>query len=157
MPLIRIEDAALKQRHIQEKFGSIPEAFQVFYPDIIATIKNLIFKTIAQEAKNVLTYNNFLVIDEAFTIRIEPAMPLPYGYGYQWFFRQDMRTVVDITLGIPLSDEDKPEILGYFPLPRLIARDEIFQLTDQSLSKMEMYGYTGIDFILELIRSHNDM
>ena len=157
MPLIRIEDAALKQRHIQEKFGSIPEAFQVFYPDIIATIKNLIFKTIAQEAKNVLTYNNFLVVDEAFTIRIEPAMPLPYGYGYQWFFRQDMRTVVDITLGIPLSDEDKPEILGYFPLPRLIARDEIFQLTDQSLSKMEMYGYTGIDFILELIRSHNDM
>jgi hypothetical protein len=103
------------------------------------------------------TYNNFLVIDETFTVRVEPAMPMSYGYGYQWFFRQDMRVVVDITLGIPLSDEEKPEILGYFPLPRLMARDEIFQLTDQSLAKMEMHGYTGIDFILELIRSHNNM
>jgi len=157
VPLIRIEELALTQRHIREKFGSIPEAFQSFYPEIIETIKDAIFREIASEAKNVLTHNNFLVVDETFTVRIEPALPLPYGYGYQWFFRQDMRTVVDITLGIPLSDDDKPEILGYFPLPRLMARTEIFQLTDQSFSKMEMYGYTGIDFIRELIRAHNNM
>jgi len=155
--LIRIEETALTQRHILDKFGSIPEAFQTFYPEIIESVKDSIFKEIAQEAQNVLTYNNFLVVDETFTVRLEPAMPLPYGYGYQWFFRQDMRVVVDITLGIPLSDEDKPEVLGYFPLPRLMARDEFFQLTDQSLSKMEMHGYTGIDFIRELIRSRNDM
>jgi len=128
----------------------------MFYPEIIEAVKDSIFREIAGEAKSVETFSNFLVIDAAFTVRIEPALPLPYGYGYQWFFRQDMRTVVDITLGIPLSDEDKPEILGYFPLPRLMARDEIFQLTDQSLSKMEMFGYTGIDFIRELIHSRND-
>jgi len=155
--LIRTEESALTQRRIRETFGSIPEAFQVFYPEIIETVKDSILKEIAQETKNVLTHNNFLVVDESFTVRIEPALPLPFGYGYQWFFRQDLRTVVDITLGVPLSDEDKPEILGFFPLPRLMARDVIFQLTDQSLSKMEMYGYTGIDFIRELIRSRNDM
>ena len=155
--LIRIEEMSLTQRRIREVFGSIPEAFQVFYPEIIETVKDSIVKEIADEAKNVETFSNFLVIDGAFTVRIEPALPLPYGYGYQWFFRQDMRTVVDITLGIPLSDEDKPDILGYFPLPRLMARTEIFQLTDQSFSKMEMHGYTGIDFIRELIRAHNDV
>jgi len=155
--LIRVEENTLTQQHIRKTFGSIPEAFQTFYPEVIETIKDSVFKEIAQEARNVLTYNNFLVIDEMFTVRVEPAMPMPYGYGYQWLFRQDMRVVVDITLGIPLSDEDNPEVLGYFPLPRLMARGEIFQLTDQSLSTMEMHGYTGIDFILELIRSRNDM
>ncbi|MCL2624759.1 MAG: recombinase family protein [Planctomycetaceae bacterium] len=156
-PLIRVEETALTQHLIRNKFGSLPEAFQTFYPEVIETVKDSVFKEIAHEAKNVLTYGNFLVIDETFTVRVEPAMPMSYGYGYQWFFRQDMRVVVDITLGVPLSDEDQPEILGYFPLPRLMASDKMFQLTDQSLSKMEMHGYTGIDFILELIRSHNDM
>ena len=155
--LLRVDGVGLTERRIREHFGSIPEAFQTFYPEIIESVKNSVFHEIAVDAKNILTYGNFLVVDESFTVRIEPALPLPNGYGYQWFFRQDMRVAVDITLGVPLSADETPEILGYFPLPRLMARDDVFQLTDISDSKIEMYGYAGIDFIRELIRLRNDM
>ena len=120
-------------------------------------VKNRVFNEIANDARNVITYDNFLVIDEVFTVRVEPAMPMPQGYGYQWFFRQDMRSVVDITLGVPLSDEPEPTILGYFPLPRIMAHEDIFCLSDHSRTKIEMYGYVGLEFIRELIHLKNQM
>ena len=155
--LIRFTEQKLTRGRIQSQFGSIPEAFQSLYPDIVEDVKNRVFIEIANEARNVITYDSFLVVDEAFTVRIEPAMPMPQGYGYQWFFRQDMRSVVDITLGVPLSDEPEPAILGYFPLPRMMAREEIFCLSDLSRTSMEMYGYVGLDFIRELIRLRNQI
>ena len=153
--LIRLDENGLTPSRIRSQFGSIPEAFQSLYPEVIEDVKNHVYQALAAEVRQIMTYDSFLVVDEAFTVRVEPAMPMPYGYGYQWFFRQDMRSVVDITLGVPLSDETTPEILGYFPLPRLMAHDDIFCLSDQSQEKIKMHGYLGIEFIRELIRLRN--
>ena len=137
---------------IRSHFGSIPEAYRSLYPEIVEKVKDYVFHEIGKEARSVQTYNSFVVVNERFTVRIEPAMPMPHGYGYQWFFRVDPRAVVDITLGIPLSDEHEPEILGYFPLPRITVDEEIFCLNDRSRSKLELFGYSGLDFINELVR-----
>ena len=155
--LIRLNEQGLTKGQIRSQFGSIPEAFQSLYPEIVEDVKNRVFLEIAKDAKTVITYDSFLVVDESFTVRIEPAMPMPFGYGYQWFFRQDMRSVVDVTLGVPLSDEQNPEILGYFPLPRLMARQDFFCINDLSRTKMEMHGYTGLEFIREIIRLRNQI
>ncbi|MDD3586689.1 MAG: hypothetical protein PHQ75_05860, partial [Thermoguttaceae bacterium] len=57
----------------------------------------------------------------------------------------------DITLGIPLADTEEHDILGYFPIPRLMAREPIFTLSNHAMTKFQMHGYSGIEFIKDLI------
>jgi hypothetical protein len=49
---------------------------------------------------------------------------MPYGLANYWFFRPDRREVIDITLGVPLSEDKQPRILGYLALPRLLVQDQ---------------------------------
>ena len=80
-------------------------------------------------------------------------MPVPYGYGQYWYFRPDLREVVDITLGVPVSSSEGPEILGYVALPRLVVPDRGFRVFGSSEIPLEMYGHTGLEFIFQLARS----
>ena len=138
---------------IKKEFGSLPEGFQSLFPEVIETAKNDVFNQISEQARLVDTYSNFMIINRKFTVNIQPALPQPCGYGYQWFFRLDSREAVDITLGVPLADTGEREILGYFPIPRLMTHDPIFSLSNHALTKFQMYGYSGLEFIKDLIRA----
>lgn len=136
---------------IKKQFGSLPEGFQSLFPDVVEAAKTNVFNEIANAARLVDTYKNFMIINERFTVNLQPAIPQPCGYGYQWFFRIDMREVVDITLGIPLADTKEHDILGYFPIPRLMAREPVFTLSNNAITKFQMHGYTGLEFIKDLL------
>jgi len=92
-----------------------------------------------------------LVIDEKLTVLIQPAVPMPYGLAHYWFFRPDQREVIDITLGVPLSDGAQPQILGYLALPRLLVQDQWIRLFSTSQSRLEMYGHNGLAIITQLL------
>ena len=68
-------------------------------------------------------------------------------------FRPDGRVTVDITLGVPVSGPNGPTILGYLALPRLLVRDRAIRLFGSRQARLDMYGHTGLDAILELARS----
>ena len=63
-----------------------------------------------------------------------------------------MRGVVDITLCVPVSGPQGPQILGYLVLPRLLVADRGFRLFGSSESRLDLYGHRGLDVIFELAR-----
>jgi DNA invertase Pin-like site-specific DNA recombinase len=140
---------------VVKEFGSLPEAFQSLFPDVLEKVRHEIRKMIVSTANDVLEYEDFLVINRLFTIKIEPVLPFPHGYGYQWYFRVDVRPSVDITLGIPLQDCKGSHILGYFPFLRVLAEEPLICITDTSAFTIGLYGYSDLNFILDHIRWSN--
>jgi hypothetical protein len=140
------------RREIIAEFGSLPEAIQSLYPEIIEQIRNGIYKIIESKSDSVICYDDFLVINEMFSVKIEPTLPMPRGYGFSWFFRVDTRSNVDITLGVPLRDFKGSQILGYFPFPRVLTDEPFLCFSDSSKFKIELYGYSDLSFIFDLMR-----
>ena len=98
-----------------------------------------------------VVYEDFLVIDQKLTVLVQPSVPMPYGLATYWFFRPDRREVIDITLGVPLSEGKQPRILGYLALPRLLVQDHWIRLFSTSHSRLEMYGHNGLAIIEQLL------
>ena len=63
----------------------------------------------------------------------------------------DRREVIDITLGVPLSEDKQPRILGYLALPRLLVQDHWIRLFSTSQSRLEMYAHNGLAIIEQLL------
>jgi hypothetical protein len=134
------------------KFGGLSGAFQQMFKDVVARVREDVFRAISESVRLVDEYEDFIVINRDFTIVIQPSIPIPYGYGESWTFRPDRRSVVDITLGVPLSDESGEEILGYLALPRLMVPEKYVRLSGASNARIELQAHSGLDFIRELTK-----
>ena len=106
-----------------------------------------------REVGAVESHEDFLVVNRKFTVLVQPSVPVPHGYSQYWYFRPDGRGTVDITLGVPVSGPNGPTILGYLALPRLLVRDRGIRLFGSQQARLDMYGHTGLEAILELARS----
>jgi hypothetical protein len=148
--LIRCEKSCPAPSQYANKFGGLTGAFQAMFGDILSSVRDRVLETIRQDVKLVDTYEDFFVINGDFTVLVQPAVPMPDGYGAFWAFRPDHRPVIDITLGVPLSNGGKHEILGYLALPRLMVREPWVRLSSKSEARIEMHGYSGLDLIREL-------
>ena len=134
------------------KFGGLSGAFQTLFDDVLKRVKNDVFQAISTDARLVDEYEDFIVINQNFTVLIQPAVPIPDGYGTFWAFRPDHRPAIDITLGVPLSNGGKHEILGYLALPRLMVPQQWVRLSGSSDARIELQGYNGLDLIRELLQ-----
>jgi len=143
------------RNEIIKEFGSLPEAFQSLYPEVIQETRDNVRMVLESKANDVIEYEDFLVINRMFTVKIEPALPFPRGYGYQWYFRIDQRPNVDITLGIPLRDTKGSHILGYFPFLHVLADEPLICIADSSSFKIGLYGYSDLRFIFDIIHWTN--
>ena len=132
-------------------FGSMDAAFQQLFHEARTAAGSQVSEHIETLVNQVVTYEDFLVIDEKLTVLVQPSVPMPHGFAHYWFFRPDRREVVDITLGVPLSDGVQPRILGYLALPRLLVQDHWIRLFSTSDSRLEMYGHDGLAIIEQLI------
>jgi hypothetical protein len=126
-------------------------AFQRLFSEVRAAAGSMVNERIEALVDQVVMYEDFLVIDEKLTVLVQPSVPMPYGLASYWFFRPDQREVIDITLGVPLSDDDEPRILGYLALPRLLVQDRWIRLFSTSHSRLEMYGHNGLAIIEQLL------
>jgi len=132
-------------------FGSMDAAFQQLFNEVRTKAGTQVSEHIEALVDQVLVYDDFLVIDQKLTVLIQPSVPMPYGLAAYWFFRPDQREVIDITLGVPLSEGTQPRILGYLALPRLLVQNHWIRLFSTSHSRLEMYGHNGLAIIEQLL------
>lgn len=149
--LIRFDDECPAPSTYASKFGGLSGAFQAMFSDVLQRIRNDVFEAICQEARLVDEHDDFIVINRDFTVLIQPSVPIPDGYGAFWAFRPDRRPTVDITLGVPLSDEGDHEILGYLALPRLMVPQPWVRLSAGTEARIELHGYNGLELIRDLL------
>jgi hypothetical protein len=100
--LLHADPECLSPHTYARRFGGLAGAFQAMFRDVLDRVRSEVAAAIGQEAKAVDGYEDFLVINQGFTVLIQPSVPVPEGYGAFWYFRPDRRPVVDITLGVPL-------------------------------------------------------
>jgi hypothetical protein len=127
-------------------------AYQQVFRDALQQVRQEVESQLRSLVQDVESYDDFLVLNQRFTVLIQPSVPVPHGYTQYWYFRPDMRGVVDITLGVPVSGPQGPEILGYLALPRLLVEGRGIRLFDSSESRIDMYGHRGLDMIFQLAR-----
>ncbi|HQI27882.1 MAG TPA: recombinase family protein [Sedimentisphaerales bacterium] len=132
-------------------FGSMDGAFQQLFNEVRAKAGSQVSEEIEALVNQVVVYDDFLVIDEKLTVLVQPSVPMPHGLATYWFFRPDRREVIDITLGVPLSDGAQPHILGYLALPRLLVAEPWIRLFSTSHSRLEMFGHNGLAIIEQLL------
>ena len=77
-------------------------------------------------------------------------VPIPHGYTAYWPFAPDSRRVVDITLGVLLSEPADFEILGFVPMPRHLAGENTFRFTSTS-ARAELFGRRDLKFLEQLL------
>jgi hypothetical protein len=58
--------------------------------------------------------------------------------------------VIDITLGVLLSDPEELDILGYVALPRWLGGQRTVRVNSTS-SRTEMFGRCDLDFLQQLL------
>jgi transposase len=139
------------RNEIIREFGSLPEAFQLLYPDVLQKTRDDVRTMIESAANEVIEHNGFLIINRMLSVKIEPALPFPRGYGFQWYFRVDNRPNVHITLGVPLRDTKGSRILGYFPFPQTLIDEPQICIADTTEFKIGLYGRSDLTFLFDLI------
>jgi DNA invertase Pin-like site-specific DNA recombinase len=136
-----------------KRFTSLDAAYQQVFRVTLTSVRTEVESLVRGLVQQVETYDDFLVVNRKFTVLIQPSVPISHGYNQYWYFRPDVRGMVDITLGVPVSGPEGPQILGYLALPRLLVRDRGIRLFGSSESRLDMYGHHGLEMIFELARS----
>jgi DNA invertase Pin-like site-specific DNA recombinase len=150
--MLRADAAAPSPTTYAKHFASLDAAYQQVFRHALQQVKQDVESQLRSLVQEVETYDDFLVLNRRFTVLIQPSVPVPHGYTQYWYFRPDMRGVVDITLGVPVSGPRGPEILGYLALPRLLVEGHGIRLFGSSESRLDMYGHRDLDLIFQLAR-----
>ncbi|MEI8375206.1 MAG: recombinase family protein [Planctomycetota bacterium] len=132
------------------RLGGLDLAFQQMHREPCDRARAMVHERIREHVPEVLAYSDFLVLDQRLAVSVQPAVPMPNGYATYWPFRPDTRNVIDLTLGVLLSDAEDFEILGYVALPRLLAGTRTLRISATS-SRTELFGCCELDFLQQLL------
>jgi DNA invertase Pin-like site-specific DNA recombinase len=148
--LLRIADDTASPSTFAHRFGGLDLAFQQMYREPRDKAREMVHQQIRRHVPEVLSYSDFLVLDQRLTVSVQPAVPIPHGYAAYWPFRPDGRQVIDLTLGVLLSDPDEFDILGYVALPRWLAGPRTLRVSASS-TQADLFGRCELDFLQQLL------
>jgi DNA invertase Pin-like site-specific DNA recombinase len=148
--LVRLLEDGPSPATFAHRFGGLDLAFQQLYDEPRNRAREEVHEKIRQKVPEVLPYADFLVLDQRLTVSVQPAVAMPHGYAAYWPFRPDARPVIDITLGVLLSDPDEFDILGYVALPRWLAGPRTLRVSATS-SRADLFGHCELDFLQQLL------
>jgi DNA invertase Pin-like site-specific DNA recombinase len=148
--LLRLHDDVPAARTYAKHFGSWDHAFQNLYGDQRDRARQMVHEQICRHVPEVLAYSDFFVLDRKLALSIQPAVPVPSGYAAYWPIRPDSRHVIDITLGVLLSDPEELDILGYVALPRGLAGTDTWRVCSSS-TRTELFGRCDLAFLQNLL------
>jgi hypothetical protein len=131
------------------QFQTLDKAYQSMFSEKILQKRNEIVNMLRQGEAEVEHVEDFIVIDNLFSVSIQPIVPLPQGYEACWIFHPDQRKVVDLTIGVPLSCPRKFDVLGYLAFPRMLFRDKV-RINSREDGRMGLYGFPIIPLIEKL-------
>jgi hypothetical protein len=150
--LLRADASAPSASSYAKHFTSLDAAYQQVFREALGGVRAQVESLLRDQVAQVESYEDFLIVDRRFTLLIQPSVPVPHGYSQYWYFRPDMRGMVDITLGVPVSGTHGPRILGYLVLPRLLVPDQGIRLFATSETRLDMYGHASLDALFQLAR-----
>jgi len=133
-------------------FSSLDMAYQQLHADVLQETREVVRKQLQKKVGHLDEYDDYLILDETFSVKIQPAVPVPWGYREYWSFRPDSRLEVDITLGVPLSNSGKYEILGYLFFPRMLVANRGIRLSSASDGRLLLHGHRNLGVIERLLQ-----
>lgn len=149
--LIAADDLIPSLGFVTRHLGGMTGARVSMYADVRERAKRDVQAAIADLNAHVQMHDDFLVINDRFTVLVQPAIPIMNFQSPYWMFRTDQRPQVDLTLGVPLADHGDPRILGYVAMPRLMMPSGWMRLSGQNLGLISLHGHTGLDFLKEYV------
>ena len=132
------------------EFGSLDAAFQNLFNGERTKARDAVHEQIRSYVPETLAYSDFLVLDQKLTVSIQPAVPIPHGYETYWPLRRDTRPVIDMTLGVLLSEPADFKILGFIALPRFALDSGPLRFTSTS-TRTELFGRPDLTFLQQLL------
>jgi DNA invertase Pin-like site-specific DNA recombinase len=148
--LLRLGEDTPSSRLYGREFGSLDSAFQKLFDSERDRARELVHDRIRSHVPEVLSHSDFLVLDRKLTVSVQPAVPVPHGYDAYWPLSCDTRPVIDLTLGVLLSEPADFNILGFVALPRWLAGNKPIRLTSSS-ARTELFGRTDLQFLEQLV------
>jgi len=133
------------------RFHSLDRAYQQIFKEIIEQKRAQIVATLRAEKIVLEPFEDFIIVDNYFSICIQPIVPIPHGYEAYWIFHPELRVEIDLTIGVPLSFPDKCEVLGYLALPRLLAGQNL-RIHSLRSAEAALYAYPLLTLIQQLRR-----
>ena len=149
--LVAADGALPSLATVTRRFGGVNGTLQQIYADVQDRARQDVQARIMALHGEVETHLDFLVINRRVSVLIQPAIPLISSATPSWLFRPDHRPAVDITLGVPLADNQGSEILGYLAMPRLMMPTGWLRLSGANTGLITLHGHTGLDFLKEYL------
>jgi hypothetical protein len=148
--LLRLSEESASLGDYSKEFGSLDSAFQKLFDGECGRAREAVHEQIRSHVPETLAYSDFLVLDKRLTVSIQPAVPVPHGYESYWPLQRDSRSVIDMTLGVLLSDPAEFKILGFIALPRFGLDLRPMRFTSSSM-RTELFGREDLTFLQQLL------
>jgi DNA invertase Pin-like site-specific DNA recombinase len=148
--LLRLSEGLPSVGGYSREFGSLDSAFQKLFDGERGKARDAVHEQIRCQVPETLAYSDFLVLDQKLTVSIQPAVPVPHGYESYWPLRRDTRPVIDMTLGVLLSEPADFNILGFIALPRFGLDSRPLRFTSSS-TRTELFGRADLTFLQQLL------
>ncbi len=133
------------------RFTTLFGAYQGLFADVINDRRAQVIREINDCIGDAAEYDDFIVLRDYVSIRVEPVVPLPHGYEAAWSFTPDPRPEVDITVGVPLSNGGEYHVLGYLFFPRLMLGGRQVRIASTTADKLDLHAYTISQALEDLI------
>jgi DNA invertase Pin-like site-specific DNA recombinase len=145
--LIASTDEMVSPARYIRRFHSLNMAYQAMFSEVIAKRKTEIIEMVRAKVRKVDNHEDFIVINGYGSMHIQPCVPFPCGYEAYWSFRPDTRDKVDVTLGVPLSNNGEFQVLGYAVFPRLMTFKPEVTIRSTTGTRWDMYSWSLADVL----------
>jgi DNA invertase Pin-like site-specific DNA recombinase len=133
------------------RFESLDWAYQRLHRELLEQARAQVIDELRAGSAQLDDFDDFVVLNERLSIRVQPAVPICRGYEAYWPFRPDLRKEVDITLGVPLTSCSECEIFGYLSFPRMMLKKKRLPLHSTASGVLELYGHPDLTPIRTLL------
>lgn len=148
--LIRADGSLGSLSIVHQRLGGTVGTLHQLYADVHDRARKQVCERISAQHAQVDVHQDLLIINRQISVCIQPALPLQQDDSPSWLFKTDQRPMVDITIGVPLSDAQGGEALGYLAMPRLMMPAGWLRLSGNNLGLLTLHGYRGLEFLREL-------
>ena len=145
--LISFDEEMVSPGRYVSQFHSLNMAYQAMFRDIISKRKDEIAAQVQTLGYKVDLRDDFIVINNYASMHIQPCVPIPFGYEAYWSFRPDKRAQVDLTLGVPLSNNGEFQVLGYTIFPRMMTFRREINIRSTMGDRWDMYSWSLVDVL----------
>lgn len=144
------KDMASPERYAS-RYHSVDLAYQAMFRNIIEKARSQVVDVLTNGEIKVVPFEDIFVIENLFTLNIQPAVAMQSGYEAYWVFHPHLRKEVDLLVGVPLAAPDDCNAMGYLFFPRMFFNRRVRIHTTMKY-ELSMYSRLPAEYMKELRR-----